>query len=41
VRDAFASPAAPILLAAVVMAATIAGFALFRIVERTTAARRA
>ncbi len=41
VRDAFASPAAPILLAALVMSATIAGFALFRIVERTTAARRA
>ena len=39
VRDAFASPAAPILFAAMVMAATIAGFALFRIVERTTARR--
>ena len=39
VRDAFASPAAPILLAALVMAATIAGFALFRIIDRTAARR--
>ncbi|PYN30328.1 MAG: arabinose ABC transporter permease [Candidatus Rokuibacteriota bacterium] len=36
VRDLFGSPAAPILLAALVMAATIVGFAVFRLVERTT-----
>jgi len=35
VRDLFGSPAAPILLAALVMAATIVGFAVFRLVERT------
>jgi MFS family permease len=35
VRDLFGSPAAPIVLAAVVMAATIVGFATFRLVERT------
>jgi MFS family permease len=39
VRDGFGSPAAPIQLAALVMAATVVGFALFRIVERTTARR--
>ncbi|MGH7348306.1 MAG: hypothetical protein ACREK4_25600, partial [Candidatus Rokuibacteriota bacterium] len=38
-RDHFGSPAAPIVLAAVVMAATVVGFATFRIVERTTARR--
>ena len=35
VRDLFGSPAAPIYLAALVMAATILGFGLFRIVERS------
>jgi MFS family permease len=35
VRDFFGSPAAPILFAALVMAATIAGFVLFRLIERT------
>ncbi|MGH7306683.1 MAG: CynX/NimT family MFS transporter [Candidatus Rokuibacteriota bacterium] len=39
VRDHFGSPAAPIVLAAGVMAATVVGFATFRIVERTTARR--
>ena len=34
VRDLFGSPAAPIVLAALVMAATIVGFATFRLVER-------
>jgi MFS family permease len=34
-RDLFGSPTAPILLAALVMAATIVGFAIFRLVERT------
>ena len=37
VRDSFGSPAAPIQFAALVMATTVVGFALFRIVERTTA----
>jgi len=36
VRDLFGSPAAPILFAALVMAATVVGFVVFRIVERTT-----
>jgi len=36
VRDFFGNPAAPILLAALVMAATILGWALFRLVERAT-----
>jgi MFS family permease len=35
VRDLFGSPAAPIVLAALVMALTIVGFAIFRLVERT------
>ena len=35
VRDLFGSPAAPILFAAVVMAATIVGFGIFRAVERS------
>jgi MFS family permease len=35
VRDLFGSPAAPILFAAFVMAATIVGFGIFRVVERT------
>ena len=35
VRDLFGTPTAPILLAALVMALTIAGFAIFRAVERT------
>jgi len=35
VRDLFGTPTAPIVLAAVVMAATIMGFAAFRLVERT------
>ena len=35
VRDLFGTPVAPILLAALVMAATILGFAIFRLVERT------
>jgi MFS family permease len=35
VRDLFGTPTAPIVLAAVVMAATIVGFAIFRLVERT------
>jgi hypothetical protein len=35
VRDLFGSPEAPILLAALVMAATIVGFAMFRLVERS------
>jgi len=35
VRDLFGSPAAPIYLAGLVMAATILGFGLFRIVERS------
>jgi MFS family permease len=35
VRDLFGTPVAPILLAALVMAATILGFAIFRRVERT------
>jgi len=35
VRDFFGTPVAPIVLAAVVMAATIVGFATFRLVERT------
>ncbi len=34
VRDLFGSPVAPIVLAALVMAATIVGFATFRLVER-------
>lgn len=34
VRDLFGTPTAPILLAALVMAATIVGFAIFRLVER-------
>src|SRR6267142_2956533 len=34
VRDLFGNPAAPILLAALVMAATIVGFAMFHLVER-------
>jgi MFS family permease len=37
VRDFFGSPAAPILLAALVMAATIVGFGLFRLLERARA----
>lgn len=36
VRDLFGSPAAPILFAALVMAATIVGFAVFRWLERTS-----
>jgi MFS family permease len=36
VRDFFGNPAAPILLAALVMASTILGWALFRLVERAT-----
>jgi MFS family permease len=36
VRDFFGNPAAPILLAALVMAATILGWALFRLIERAT-----
>jgi len=36
VRDLFGSPAAPIYLAALVMAATILGFVVFRLVERAT-----
>ena len=39
VRDLFGSPAAPIYLAALVMAATILGFVVFRILERAYAAR--
>jgi len=35
VRDLFGTATAPIVLAAVVMAATIVGFAAFRLVERT------
>lgn len=35
VRDVFGSPAAPIVLAAFVMASTIAGFGVFRLVERS------
>ena len=35
VRDLFGTPTAPIVLAALVMAATIVGFAIFRLVERT------
>jgi MFS family permease len=35
VRDLFGTPVAPILLAALVMTATIVGFAIFRLVERT------
>src|SRR5262245_43484980 len=34
-RDLFGTPSAPILLAALVMALTIVGFAIFRLVERT------
>ena len=34
VRDLFGSPAAPILFAALVMASTILGLVLFRLVER-------
>jgi len=34
-RDLFGTPTAPILLAALVMAATILGFAIFRLVEQT------
>jgi hypothetical protein len=34
VRDLFGSPAAPIYLAALVMAATILGFVVFRLIER-------
>jgi hypothetical protein len=36
VRDFFGSPAAPIHLAALVMAATILGLVVFRLVERAT-----
>jgi len=35
VRDLFDSPAAPIMFAALVMAATIVGFGVFRLVERS------
>ena len=36
VRDVFASPAAPIVFAALVMASTIVGFGLFRLVEQSS-----
>jgi hypothetical protein len=35
VRDVFASPAAPIVFAALVMASTIVGFGVFRLVEQS------
>jgi len=38
-RDLFGTPTAPILLAALVMAATIVGFAIFRLLERAAAPR--
>jgi hypothetical protein len=34
VRDFFGSPAAPIVLAALVMASTIVGFGVFRLVDQ-------
>ncbi len=37
-RDLFGTPTAPIVLAAIVMAATIVGFAIFRLIERAAPA---